>query len=334
MQAGSVMNKKRSALIVAAIVLVAAAVYGFWYYQQQQERPLTLYGNVDIRTVNLGFRVDGRLASLTVDEGDAIRPGQLLGKLDDAPYRNALQQAQANVGNARAKLALLQAGYRAEEIAQVRSEMAQRQSAFSYADSFLKRQQGLWAKNATSADALEDARTARNQAQANLQAAKDKLAQYLSGNRPQEIEQAKASLAQSEATLAQAQLNLQDTRLLSPSAGTLLTRAVEPGTMLSAGGTVFTLSLTQPVWVRAYVNEINLGKAAPGTELEIYTDGRPNKPYHGKIGFVSPTAEFTPKSVETPDLRTDLVYRLRVIVTDADDALRQGMPVTIHFAKP
>jgi len=334
MQAGSVMNKKRSALIVAAIVLVAAAVYGFWYYQQQQERPLTLYGNVDIRTVNLGFRVDGRLASLTVDEGDAIRPGQLLGKLDDAPYRNALQQAQANVGNARAKLALLQAGYRAEEIAQVRSEMAQRQSAFSYADSFLKRQQGLWAKNATSADALEDARTARNQAQANLQAAKDKLAQYLSGNRPQEIEQAKASLAQSEAALAQAQLNLQDTRLLSPSAGTLLTRAVEPGTMLSAGGTVFTLSLTQPVWVRAYVNEINLGKAAPGTELEIYTDGRPNKPYHGKIGFVSPTAEFTPKSVETPDLRTDLVYRLRVIVTDADDALRQGMPVTIHFAKP
>lgn len=334
MQAGSVMNKKRSALIVAAIVLVAAAVYGFWYYQQQQERPLTLYGNVDIRTVNLGFRVDGRLASLTVDEGDAIRPGQLLGKLDDAPYRNALQQAQANVGNARAKLALLQAGYRAEEIAQVRSEMAQRQSAFSYADSFLNRQQGLWAKNATSADALEDARTARNQAQANLQAAKDKLAQYLSGNRPQEIEQAKASLAQSEAALAQAQLNLQDTRLLSPSAGTLLTRAVEPGTMLSAGGTVFTLSLTQPVWVRAYVNEINLGKAAPGTELEIYTDGRPNKPYHGKIGFVSPTAEFTPKSVETPDLRTDLVYRLRVIVTDADDALRQGMPVTIHFAKP
>ncbi|CAI0735129.1 secretion protein HlyD [Serratia entomophila] len=328
------MNKKRSALIVAAIVLVAAAVYGFWYYQQQQERPLTLYGNVDIRTVNLGFRVDGRLASLTVDEGDAIRPGQLLGKLDDAPYRNALQQAQASVGNARAKLALLQAGYRAEEIAQVRSEMAQRQSAFSYADSFLKRQQGLWAKNATSADALEDARTARNQAQANLQAAKDKLAQYLSGNRPQEIEQAKASLAQSEAALDQAQLNLQDTRLLSPSAGTLLTRAVEPGTMLSAGGTVFTLSLTQPVWVRAYVNEINLGKAAPGTELEIYTDGRPNKPYHGKIGFVSPTAEFTPKSVETPDLRTDLVYRLRVIVTDADDALRQGMPVTIHFAKP
>lgn len=189
-------------------------------------------------------------------------------------------------------------------------------------------------ENATSADALEDARTARNQAQANLQAAKDKLSQYRSGNRPQEIEQAKAEVAQSEAALAQAQLNLQDATLLSPSAGTVLTRAVEPGTMLGAGGTVFTLSLTRPVWVRAYVNETSLNQAVPGTELEIYTDGRPGKPYHGKIGFVSPTAEFTPKSVETPDLRTDLVYRLRVIVTDADDALRQGMPVTLRFAKP
>ena len=153
-------------------------------------------------------------------------------------------------------------------------------------------------ENATSADALEDARTARNQAQANLQAAKDKLSQYLSGNRPQEIEQAKADVAQSEAALAQAQLNLQDATLVSPSAGTVLTRAVEPGTMLGAGGTVFTLSLTRPVWVRAYVNETSLNQAVPGTELEIYTDGRPDKPYHGKIGFVSPTAEFTPKALK------------------------------------
>ncbi|TKU84705.1 secretion protein HlyD, partial [Citrobacter sp. TBCS-14] len=77
------------------------------------------------------------------------------------------------------------------------------------------------------------------------------------------------------------------------------------------------------------VDERNLSQAQPGREILLYTDGRPDKPYHGKIGFVSPTAEFTPKTVETPDLRTDLVYRLRIVVTDADDALRQGMPVTI-----
>ena len=101
--------------------------------------------------------------------------------------------------------------------------------------------------------------------------------------------------------------------------------------MLASGSTVFSVSLTRPVWIRAYVSEENLSRAIPGTEIEIYTDGRPDKPYHGKIGFVSPTAEFTPKSVETPELRTSLVYRLRVIVTDADDSLRQGMPVTLRF---
>lgn len=101
--------------------------------------------------------------------------------------------------------------------------------------------------------------------------------------------------------------------------------------MLNAGNTVFTLSLTRPVWIRAYIDEVNLGRAVPGSNILIYTDGRPDRPYHGKIGFVSPTAEFTPKTVETEDLRTDLVYRLRIVVNDADDALRQGMPVTLRF---
>ena len=125
--------------------------------------------------------------------------------------------------------------------------------------------------------------------------------------------------------------DLQDSTLVAPSDGTLLTRAVEPGTVLNEGGTVFTVSLTRPVWVRAYVDERNLDQAQPGRKVLLYTDGRPDKPYHGQIGFVSPTAEFTPKTVETPDLRTDLVYRLRIVVTDADDALRQGMPVTVQF---
>ncbi|ANC41418.1 secretion protein HlyD [Hafnia alvei] len=325
------MNNKKLVGIVAVLVIIALVIGGIYYYRSQEDRDLTLYGNVDIRTVNLGFRVSGRLASLAVDEGDTVTPGALLGKLDDAPFINSLNEAKANVAAAQAQLDLLLAGYRTEEIAQARAAVAQQQAVFSYADSYLKRQQGLWASKATSANDLEDAKTARNQALANLQAAKDKLSQYETGNRPQEIEQAQATLAQAQAAADQAELNLKDTQLFAPSTGTVLTRAVEPGTMLASGSTVFSVSLTRPVWVRAYVSEENLSRAIPGTEIEIYTDGRPDKPYHGKIGFVSPTAEFTPKSVETPELRTSLVYRLRVIVTDADDSLRQGMPVTLRF---
>ncbi|MCL2894980.1 secretion protein HlyD [Brenneria tiliae] len=325
------MNKKKLAIALAIVVLIALAAYGVVRYQQQQNKPLTLYGNVDIRTVNLAFRVGGRLTALNVDEGDGIAPGQALATLDNAPYQNALHQAQANAASARAQLGLLQEGYRSEEIAQVRAQAVQYQSAYDYANSFYQRQQGLWAKRSISADALEDARAARNQAQATLQAAKDKLRQYESGNRPQEIAAAQAALAQAEAAQDQAELDMADTRLYSPSAGVILTRAAEAGSMLSAGTTVFTLSLTDPVWIRAYVAEQDLGRAVPGGEMLIYTDSRPDKPYHGQIGFVSPSAEFTPKNVETEDLRTDLVYRLRIVVKDADDHLRQGMPVTLRF---
>jgi len=322
---------KKSVVILLAVVVLAAGFGGWWWYQSQQDKTLTLYGNVDIRTVNMSFRVGGRLASLTVDEGDAITAGQTLGELDKAPYQNALLQAQAGVAVAQAQYDLMQAGYRDEEVAQAAAAVKQAQAAYDYAQNFFNRQQGLWKSRTVSANDLENARSARDQALATLKSSQDKLRQYRSGNREQDIAQAKASLEQAQAQLAQAQLDLHDTTLVAPANGTLLTRAVEPGSMLNAGSTVLTLSLTRPVWVRAYVNEASLGEAKPGREVLLYTDGRPDKPYRGKIGFVSPTAEFTPKTVETPDLRTDLVYRLRIIVNDADDALRQGMPVTVSF---
>lgn len=323
--------KKPVVVILLIVILLAALGGGWWWYQSSRQQPLTLYGNVDIRTVNMSFRVGGRLASLTVDEGDSIRAGQTLGELDRAPYENALLQAQANVSTAQAQYDLMMAGYRSEEIAQAAAAVNQAQAAYDYAQNFYQRQLGLRASSAISANDLENARSSRDQAQATLKSAQDKLRQYRAGNRPQEIAQAKASLEQAQAALAQAKLDLHDTMLTAPSDGTLMTRAVEPGTMLNAGGTVLTLSLTHPVWVRAYVDEKNLGQAQPGQAVLLYTDSRPDKPYHGKIGFVSPSAEFTPKTVETPDLRTDLVYRLRIVVTDADGALRQGMPVTVSF---
>ncbi|MFJ5484099.1 secretion protein HlyD [Pectobacterium actinidiae] len=324
------MNKRKLAFAALVLILLGAG-YGFYHHQTQQEKPLTLYGNVDIRTVNLAFRVGGRAVELNVDEGDAVQAGQPLATLDAVPYLNAQNQAQANLASAQAQLQLAQEGYRQEEIAQVRSQVVQSQAAYDYANSFYLRQQGLWDKRVISANMLDDARTTRNQALATLQAAKDKLSQFERGNRPQEIAAAQAVVAQAEAGLAQAELDKQDTVLLAPSPGVILTRAVEKGSMLAAGSTVFTLSLTRPVWVRAYVSEKDLGRVVPGSHMLIYTDGRPNQPYHGKIGFVSPSAEFTPKSVETEDLRTDLVYRLRIVVNDPDDGLRQGMPVTLRF---
>lgn len=321
--------KKTGSFIIILILLLSAA--GWYWWQGRPSGPVQLYGNVDIRTVSPGFRVSGRLQSLNVDEGAVVKAGDLLGTLDDAPYRHALLKAEGVRDSAQAALSMMETGYRTEEIAQAKADVARNTAAAQFARQFYQRQSGLMQSKAISANDLENARNQRDQTEAALKAAQDKLMQLENGFRKEEIEQARGQLKQAEAAVAQAKLDLADTRLTAPADGTILTRAVEPGTILPAGSTVFTLSLTNPVWVRAYVSERELGQAQPGRAVLLETDSRPGRPYHGHVGFVSPTAEFTPKSVETPALRTDLVYRLRIVVTDADPLLRQGMPVTIRF---
>lgn len=321
--------KKTGSFIIILILLLSAA--GWYWWQGRPSGPVQLYGNVDIRTVSPGFRVSGRLQSLNVDEGAVVKAGDLLGTLDDAPYRHALLKAEGVRDSAQAALSMMETGYRTEEIAQAKADVARNTAAAQFARQFYQRQSGLMQSKAISANDLENARNQRDQTEAALKAAQDKLMQLENGFRKEEIEQARGQLKQAEAAVAQAKLDLADTRLTAPADGTILTRAVEPGTILPAGSTVFTLSLTNPVWVRAYVSERELGQAQPGRAVLLETDSRPDRPYHGHVGFVSPTAEFTPKSVETPALRTDLVYRLRIVVTDADPLLRQGMPVTIRF---
>jgi HlyD family secretion protein len=147
----------------------------------------------------------------------------------------------------------------------------------------------------------------------------------------EDIQEARANLAAAKARLAQTEINLQDTEIHSPADGIILTRVREPGAIVSAGQTVYTLQLLSPVWIRTYVSERDLGRIYQGMPADVYTDSQPAKPFHGQIGFISPVAEFTPKNVETTDLRTELVYRLRVIVDNPDNGLRQGMPVTVKL---
>nr|WP_208293582.1 secretion protein HlyD [Zophobihabitans entericus] len=318
-------------IMIVVVIVIAAAVYLLW--PKSESGINKLYGNVDIRSVNTSFRVGGRLIESLVDEGDTVKEGDILARIDLTPYQIARSKAVANLAASKAQLDLMLSGYRTEEIDQAKAQVEQYKAAYQYADSTYQRQVALAKTEAISKDQLDNTRAARDQAKAALQTAEDKLTQYLNGNREEDIEAAKANVDLAAAELAQAELNLSDTTLYSPANGTILTRIVEPGTLLSAGSYVYSISLTSPVWIRAYVDEVNLAYAKPGQEVLVYTDAKPDKPYKGQIGFVSPTAEFTPKSVETEVLRTSLVYRLRIIVTDSDDMLRQGMPVTIKFAE-
>lgn len=322
--------KKR---VLILVVLLAAAVVVVLLLNlrpgRRENGPLQLYGNVDIREANLGFRIAGKLAEMLKDEGDSVAAGDVLARLDPEPFRRDVQEARAQVGSIQARVRLLEAGYRTQEVAQARALVNEREVTKANAERIYKRQEELFGTGAVSSQDRDDAEARFREAEARLKSAREQLSVQEAGFRPEEIDQAKADLARTEAALASAELRLEDSVLRAPAAGVVLTRAQEPGAMLPVGTAVFTVSLLRPVWVRAYISEPELGRIHPGMKVSVYTDSAPGKPYAGTVGFISPRAEFTPKNVETAQLRTSLVYRIRVVIEEPDEALRQGMPVTV-----
>ncbi len=326
-------NSSRAAKV--AIVMVAVlAVAGAFYWVKRADRdagPLRLYGNVDIREVQLAFRQPGRVAEMAFDEGDAVSAGARMAVLDARPYQNAAAAAEASVQVAQAELAKLRRGLRPQEITQAREALKQAQALALDTERNYQRQSSLLPSGASSQRTVDAARTARDQAAAGVEKAKAALSQAAEGFRKEDVAAAEARLAAAKAAHAQAVTALADTELMAPSNGTVIARVRESGSMVASQSTVYSLSLDKPVYVRAYVGEPDLGRIAPGTAVRVRSDSSA-KVYRGQIGFISPRAEFTPKTVETTDLRTDLVYRLRIVIDEADNdaALRQGMPVTIE----
>jgi membrane fusion protein YbhG len=319
--------------LLILLLLVAAAGAGFYGYRRlhppaARTSGLVLLGNVDVREVELGFKVGGRIVRMAVDEGDPVKKGETIAALDERYFADDLRMARAREAVQEANLAKLEHGSRPEEIAQARANVALAAANADNRAATLRRQKMLLTTSVASRQNYDDAVAAAHQADAQLDYAKAALQLALAGPRREDIDAARAQVALEQANVSAAERALADATLQAPSDGTVLTRVREPGAIVAAGATVYTVALVKPVWVRAYVAEPDLGRVHPGMAASVRTDSSP-KIYHGHVGFISPVAEFTPKNVETRELRTDLVYRLRVIVDDPDQGLRQGMPVTV-----
>lgn len=265
-------------VIIIVIAVVLGFLYCFFFENKSSDSEITLYGNVDIRESNLGFRVFGKLDKMLYEEGDHVKTGDLLAMLDKVPLKEQVESARADV--------------------------EQKKAAYLNSILIARRKKELLKQKFATREDYDNAESSKLQAL--------------------------AALDVSKANLAIAITNLEDADLKSPSPGTLITRVREPGTILNPGDTVYVLALDNPVWVRTYINETQLGLIYPGMKASIYTDSR-KEPYIGQIGFISPVAEFTPKTVETTELRTKLVYRIRIPIANKDRYLRQGMPVTIKI---
>lgn len=321
--------------IMLVVVLVCLAGGVWWLYdgKRQPSALLTLYGNVDIRQVEVGFRVGGRVTELFKEEGDAVRTGERLARLDAQPYEEAFDRAAAQLSMQEIELAKMVAGYRAEDVEQARAALNGAQAVYANAVSALRRAERLRGQNAVSQQSLDEARAAHGDALSRRNAAREQLRLMESGYRSEDVERQRAAVDAARAEFASATTSLQDTELFAPQDGVVLTRVHEVGAVVQGGQTIYAVTLNNPVWIRAYVSQPNLGNIRPGQEVLLSIDATPGKIYRGRIGFISPTAEFTPKTVETKEVRNDLVFRFRIVAEDPENVMRQGMPVTVTLRK-
>ncbi|UXM94881.1 HlyD family efflux transporter periplasmic adaptor subunit [Bartonella sp. HY329] len=315
--------------LCAFIVIALGSSTAFFIMHSNQPQALTLYGNVDIREVALALRISGQLSIVHSEEGDRVEKGEEIAVLDDTPYREKLASATAEVDSYTASLEKLVAGARQSEIDQAIAITKARQADLLNADQVLARTLTLHEEKTASRAILEQAIAQRDMAKANLEAAEAALRILTEGSRPEDINAAKAQLAAAKANQQSALTAVKDAKLIAPASGIIRSRVKEPGAIIATGEPIYILSLTTPLRVRGYIGEPDLGKIQLGQTVYIQNDSFPDKQYKGTIGFISSTAEFTPKTVETPQLRSNLVYRFWVTVAADETGLQQGMPVTI-----
>jgi HlyD family secretion protein len=319
--------------LIIVLLMAVVIIIGLWLwtslYRVSSPEELVLYGNVDIRQVQLAFNGNERIAKMLVQEGDKVRQGQLVAVLDLRRLKQTVARAEAQVNAQKEVLARLEAGTRPEEIRKARADVQSAEAETYNAKLIYNRLGPVVSKGGASQQQLDNAKAAMDVSEGKLKAAQEILNLAVAGPRKEDIAAAKATLKLYEAELAFANRELADAYLHAPVDGIIQDRIAEPGDMASPQKPVFTIALTNPLWVRAYVPEPHLGKIVQGIEAEVRTDSFPGKVYRGWIGFISPTAEFTPKEVQTPELRSRLVYQVRVYVCNPRDEMRLGMPATV-----
>ena len=327
---------RRVVWVVALVVVMGLAAGLAWWLNRRESAPreLVVYGNVDLRQVELSFNNSERIAAVLVQEGDRVRQGQLVARLDTRRLEPQVAQAEAQAAAQQQVVKRLRSGSRPEEIAQARANVES-----AKADAVNARQQYERIKSAAEMSAgravrqqdVDSARAALQVAEAKLAVNERALELAVIGPRKEDIAEAEARLRANEAQVALLRQQLVDAQLLAPIDAVVRTRILEPGEMASPQKPVFSLAITDPKWVRAYVSESNLGEIHEGMAAAVAVDSFPQRRFEGWVGFISPVAEFTPKSVQTEELRTSLVYEVRVFVKDPSDELRLGMPATVYL---
>ncbi|MDD7021419.1 MAG: HlyD family efflux transporter periplasmic adaptor subunit [Aeromonadales bacterium] len=322
------MNKK---LLAASFVVVCAAFAGVLYYSKSSVDPLgKAHGIVDIRQSSLAFERSGRITSLNVDSGDLVKKGQELATLDTKALEHQIGITKAQCAAYRADADKARKGYRKEEVDSARASVKTLEAQVELAKFTNDRYQSLYARRSASAQDRDQAFYTLRQYQAQLESARANLAMMEKGYREEEIRKAEEIARSCDEQLSYLVYQRDDQSVLrAPYDGQIRTRKAELGDMASASSTVYELSQLDHKRVLMYIAETQLSSVKPGMKVTI-SDAAGDK-VEGQVAYVSSTAMFTPKSVQTEELRTDLVWEVRVDFDDPKGILRLGQPVTVDF---
>ncbi|MCB9832927.1 MAG: efflux RND transporter periplasmic adaptor subunit [Planctomycetes bacterium] len=296
---------------------------------ERQVDAARLSGTVEIRDARLEFLEREIVAEVLVDEGDLVTEGQVLARLRTDRIKAEIDEARARRDAQTELIRKLDRGSREQEIAQAEAQLAAARAQEARARRDHERFAGAAPSGASSRRDLDAAKATLEVAVEEVRVRELALDLIREGPREEDRAAAHADLAALEARIRLLEKRLADHELRSPCAGVLRSRNVEPGEMAAAGRTAFTIAVTARKWIRAYVEEPRLGRVHEGLEVSVRADAWPDRAFRGTVGFVSPVAEFTPRTIETEELRTRLVYEIRVWVDDPENGLRLGMPVSV-----
>lgn len=325
------MKKKRLVVVAIILLLVITAILINRFSVKTEKDILALSGNVEVTETNVGFKAAGRVVELNVDEGQQVKAGQFLARIDDAEVASIVTQYRAALHEASAKLSELRAGSRTQEIERAKANLQSHAADLEKARKDYERAEMLHRNGAISTSQLDAATSAYKSREAQFKSAEEALSLIKEGPRQEDIRAAEHRVEQARAAVRAAEARMNDTRLHSPVAGTVIRKNVELGETLAAGRPALTIGDLENPWVKVYVKEDRLGQVKLGQRTEVTVDSFKGKTYEGTVTFIASEAEFTPKSVQTEEERVKLVFGVKVRVRNENGELKPGMPADVKI---
>lgn len=318
---------KKIFIIIAIIAMAAVAALIISRRSSAVKGEIKISGTVEATSVELSFKIGGRLLKRLVDEGMQVSAGQTVALLEDDELKQERSARSADEKAVRASLADLEAGSRREEIAQGEAALNRVMADADKLSGDALRAESLFKLEIISRTELDAARAGRDASAAAVREAEQRLKLLKAGPRPDAVRQARARADASAAAVSLAETRLSQTLLKAPMTGLVLAKHAEPGEMLSAGTPVVTIARMDEVWLRGYIPEATVGRVAIGQRARVTADAWAGRVLEGRVSFISSEAEFTPKNVQTEKERVKLVYRIKITLPNPKGELKPGMPV-------